>query len=385
MKKRFESLDVLRGITVAFMCIVNNPGSWSHTFGMLSHASWDGCTPTDLVYPFFVFCMGCAMAFSFSKHEGNARAGAFKVIKRALGIFLVGFLLNCFPFFPTSDGHLVFGGQEWVEWISGKRILGVLQRIAMAYLIAGLLAIWLKTPKKVGIAIGVLCVTFTAILLIFGREPGAFTLEGCVSRRIDVALFGENHVYHGYHYADGTRAAFDPEGVLGSLTAAASCLLGYLIGKLIKGTNALRAEDPSNPKASESYMVCRIFFWGIVSIVFAEFLDNWIPINKPLWSASYVFFAGGWAMVVLAFLTFCVDILGAHKMFEPFKAMGSNALMAFILSGVFAKCYQFIGGQPGAAFFSQNEITSLLYAVLFALVIFCCLWPLYKKNIYIRL
>lgn len=385
MKKRYESLDVLRGLTVTFMCMVNNPGTWSHMYAPMKHASWVGCTPTDLIYPFFIFCAGVAMAFSFSKYDGNSRAGAWKVVKRAFGIFLVGFLLNCYPFIPTSGGHFVWGRDNWVDMMAGKRIFGVLQRIAMAYLIAGLLAVWLKTPKKVGIAIGALCVGYTAILVIFGQEPGPFTLEGCVNRRVDVALLGESHVYHGYSFADGTRAAFDPEGPLGSLTAAASCLLGYLIGWLIKDSNRRHTEDASIQKYTPAYMVCRIFAYGMLSLAFAKFMSIWIPISKPLWSASYVFYAAGWAMIALAFFAFCIDIKGITKPFKFFKVMGSNALMAFILSGVIAKSYQFIGGQPGSAFFSQTDFTSFLYSCIFALVIFCFLFILYKKKIYIRL
>lgn len=381
MKKRFESLDVLRGLTVTFMCMVNNPGTWSHMYAPMKHASWVGCTPTDLIYPFFIFCAGVAMAFSLTKLDGQVKAGAWKVIKRSFGIFLIGFLLNCYPFLPTSGGHFVFGWDNWTEWMGGKRIFGVLQRIACAYLIAGLLAVWLKTPKKVGIAIGALCIVYTAILVIFGQEPGPFTLEGCVNRRIDVALLGESHVYHGYSFADGTKAAFDPEGPLGSMTGAASCLLGYLIGCLIKASNKRQSEGTDSP----TNMICRIFAYGMLSLAFAELLSIWIPISKPLWSASYVFYAGGWAMIALAFFTFCIDVKGVRKPFEPFKAMGSNALMAFILSGVIAKSYQFFGGQPGTKFFSQTEFTSFLYSCLFALVILCILYPLYKKKIYIRL
>lgn len=385
MKKRIESLDVLRGITVTFMCMVNNPGSWGHMYAPMEHAPWTGCTPTDLIYPFFIFCMGCAMAFSFGKFEGNTKAGVWKIVKRSCAIFLIGFLLNCYPFFPTDHGHFVFGWDNWCEWFHGRRIFGVLQRIALAYLIGGLLAIWLKTPKKVGIAIAALCIAYTAILVIWGTEPGPFTLEGTVSRKIDVAIAGESHVYHGYRFADGTRAAFDPEGPLGALTGACSCLLGFLIGGLMKKSNKAYAENPLSEKDSPTYMVCRIFAYGMISLGFALLVSIWIPISKPLWSASYVFYAGGWAMIALAFLTFCIDIAGAKKVFFPFKVMGSNALMAFILSAFIVKNYQFIGGMPFVEFYSQNNFTSFLHSCVFALIIFCCLYPLYRKKIYIKL
>ena len=376
MKKRYESLDVLRGLTVAFMCIVNNPGTWAHIFPPLRHAGWDGCTPTDLVYPFFIFCMGCAMAFSFSKYETMTAKAYLKVLKRGALIFLVGFALNLYPFFPTSlhDETWSFG-QNYLYWLQHKRIFGVLQRIGMAYAIAGCLALWLKKPGKIFAAIATLCVTYTGILLIFGREPGAFSLEGNVSMRIDTWLVGGNHCYHGYNGTD-----FDPEGVLGSMTAACSCLLGYLIGSMIHSSQ----KNMFAVNCSPDRVVNRTFVYGCLSLILGVVLSIWIPINKPLWSASYVFYAGGWAMLALAFLAYLLDVKGYEKPFVPFKAMGMNALMAFVFSGVIAKSYGFFGFAPGH-YFGANEYTSLLWAFIFVTIIFTLLWILYKKKIVIKL
>ena len=376
MKKRYESLDVLRGLTVAFMCIVNNPGTWAHIFPPLKHAGWDGCTPTDLVYPFFIFCMGCAMAFSFSKYETTTAKAYLKVLKRGALIFLVGFALNLYPFFPTSlhDETWSFG-QNYLYWLQHKRIFGVLQRIGMAYAIAGCLALWLKKPKKILAAIATLCVTYTGILLIFGREPGAFSLEGNVSMRIDTWLVGGNHCYHGYNGTD-----FDPEGVLGSMTAACSCLLGYLIGSMIHASE----KNMSATYCSPDRVVNRTFVYGCLSLILGVILSIWVPINKPLWSVSYVFYAGGWAMLALAFLAYLLDVKGYEKPFVPFKAMGMNALMAFVFSGVIAKSYGFFGFAPGH-YFGANEYTSLLWAFIFVTIIFTLLWILYKKKIVIKL
>ena len=376
MKKRYESLDVLRGLTVAFMCIVNNPGTWAHIFPPLKHAGWDGCTPTDLVYPFFIFCMGCAMAFSFSKYEKTTAKAYLKVLKRGALIFLVGFALNLYPFFPTSlhDETWSFG-QNYLYWLQHKRIFGVLQRIGMAYAIAGCLALWLKKPKKILAAIATLCVTYTGILLIFGREPGAFSLEGNVSMRIDTWLVGGNHCYHGYNGTD-----FDPEGVLGSMTAACSCLLGYMIGSMIHDSQ----KNMSATNCSPDRVVNRTFVYGCLSLILGVILSIWVPINKPLWSVSYVFYAGGWAMLALAFLAYLLDVKGYEKPFVPFKAMGMNALMAFVFSGVIAKSYGFFGFAPGH-YFGANEYTSLLWAFIFVTIIFTLLWILYKKKIVIKL
>lgn len=375
MKKRYESLDVLRGLTVAFMCIVNNPGSWTYIFPPLRHAGWDGCTPTDLVYPFFIFCMGCAMAFSFSKYEKTTAKAYLKVLKRGALIFLVGFALNLYPFFPTSlhDETWTFG-QNYLYWLQHKRIFGVLQRIGMAYAIAGCLALWLKKPGKIMAAIAMLCVTYTGILLIFGRDPGAFTLEGNVSMRIDTWLVGGNHCYHGYNGTD-----FDPEGVLGSMTAACSCLLGYLIGSMIH-----RSQKNMSATNTPDRVVNRTFVYGCLSLIIGVVLSIWIPINKPLWSVSYVFYAGGWAMLALAFLAYLLDVKGYEKPFVPFKAMGMNALMAFVFSGVIAKSYGFFGFAP-SRYFGANEYLSLLWALIFVTIIFSLLWILYKKKIVIKL
>ena len=391
MKKRFVSLDILRGATIAFMCIVNNPGTWAHIFPPLKHAGWVGCTPTDLVYPFFIFCMGCAMAFSFEKYEPVNGKAYLKVLGRGALIFLVGLALNLYPFFPVTphDESWSFG-QNYLYWLQHKRIFGVLQRIGMAYIIGGCLALWLRKPGKVIAAIAVLCTSYTLILLAFGREPGAFTLEGNVSMRIDEWLVGGNHCYHGYN---GTN--FDPEGLLGSMTAACTCLLGYLIGSMIirsrnRMAASLAAPDPEpveglvRIKNSPDRVALRTMVYGCVSLALAMVLSIWIPISKPLWSASYVFYAGGWAMLAFGFLMFVVDIKGHRRPLEPFRAMGLNPLMAFICSGVIAKSYVFFNFSP-SEFFGADEYTSLLYALIFTTVIFSILWVLYRKNIVIKI
>ena len=383
--KRYISLDVLRGLTVTFMCIVNNPGSWGCMFPPLKHAPWAGCTPTDLVYPFFIFCMGVAMAFTFSKYNGLDKDGLKKIIKRGIGLFGVGLLLNLFPFFPLypHDPDATFC-QNWTYWIGHIRIFGVLQRIAMAYVIAGLVALWLRKPSKIMIAIGGLFILYTGILVIFGEEPGPFTLEGTISRKIDVALLGDNHVYHGYSFASGERAAFDPEGILGGLTAACTALQGYLIGHVIYTSSKTHAAAPEDLTAAPSYTVSRIFVYGSASLALAMILSIWIPISKPLWSASYVLYAGGWAMLTLAFLMFVIDIKGVEKPFLPFKIMGMNALAAFVLSGIIGKLLPAFGFRS-SAYFGANEYMSLLYALIFALFIFVCSWALYRKKIIIKL
>lgn len=387
-KKRYLSLDVLRGLTIAFMCVVNNPGSWSHIFAPLQHKPWTGCTPTDLVYPFFLFCSGCAMAFSFAKYSGHPSQAVGKIFRRGIAIILVGILINLFPFFPVHphDPSWTFG-QNYVYWLGHRRLFGVLQRIGVSYIIGGLIAVWLKKPAKIMGAIAVLATVYTLILVIFGREPGPFTLEGNVSMRIDLALVGPNHVYHGYPLPDGTPSNFDPEGLLGGMTGACTLLLGYLIGSMIRRSGKRFEADPSNYDNSPMAVVARTFTYAAISLALAMILSIWIPISKPLWSASYVFFAGGWAMAALAFLAYWIDVRGYRKVFQPFNIMGHNALAAFVLSDVIVITASDLGFYSTKFYkiFTVNEYTSLAWALIFAFIMFLILWFMYRKKIFIKL
>ena len=355
MKQRFVTLDVLRGMTVAFMCIVNNPGTWGKIYPPLRHADWAGCTPTDLVFPFFVFCMGCAMAFSLAKYDSITRESAWKITRRGIAIILVGLLINLYPFYPYSphDETWTFG-QNYLYWLQHKRVFGVLQRIGLSYIIAGLIILWLKKkPVRIGIAIAALFVIYTGVLVLFSEKGGAFEVGGTFAPKIDAFLFGENHMYRQYTAADGSNA---------------------------------RAEYAIAPteKNSPIGVVARLFVAGVVSLAAAMVMSIWIPICKPLWTPSYVLYAGGWAMVVMAFLSYLIDVKGCERFFTPAKAMGMNALTAFVLSGVIAKTFGWIGWHP-SKYFTANEFTSLCYAILFMLLIFSIQWVLYKKKIVIKL
>ena len=406
MKKRYVALDVLRGLTVAFMCIVNNPGTWGKIYPPLRHASWNGCTPTDLVYPFFVFCMGVAMVFSLSKYERLTREAFWKILKRGGAIFLVGLLLNLYPFYPTSvhDESWSFW-QNYGWWLGHKRIMGVLQRIACSYVAAGLIVLGVKkSAKKVLLALVTLLVAYTGIQLAFGTEPGPFTLEGSVIRKIDTALIGENHVYKSYRFSQeyveaqefadashvlghGERisrsAAFDPEGLMGTMTGACTALLGFLMGILIRGSRK-RHEAQGGLDDSPVGLVAKLFAWGALLVGAGLLLGIWVPVNKPLWSASYVLYAGGWATLALALLSYCCDYKGWEKWFKPAQIMGMNALAAFVLSGLISKTFSWIGWSP-TRYFTANEFTSFIYAILFMLVVFGVMWVLYRKKIFIKL
>ena len=373
MTRRFIPLDVLRGLTVALMIIVNNPGSWSRIFPPLRHAAWDGCTPTDLVFPFFLFCVGASMAFSLSGFDGLSGGAVKKILKRGVLIFLVGVGLNAFPFYPMYPDPSLSFGENWLAWLGNLRVFGVLQRIAISYVIASMLVLWLKTPVRTAVAVVLLCGLHVALLLAFAGPEGAFTLEGCFARRVDVALVGESHVYHGYTFADGTRAAFDPEGLLGSLTGACTALLGFLAGRIAKSGETAYAA------------VARLAVFSAFSLLLSQIIGIWVPVNKPLWSASYVFYTAGWAMLVLAVLTYLIDVMNISGPFIPFRAMGMNPLAIFVLSGILAKSIPGVFGWNYTTVFGSDEWMSLLYAVLFMLLHMAIAMILYKKRIIIKL
>lgn len=392
LSHRYTALDVLRGMTIAGMILVNNPGSWGKIFPPLKHAAWHGCTPTDLVFPFFLFIVGAALSFAFAKYNDTLnRSSVKKVITRSALIFLTGLLLNAFPFYNTSPAANLSFGQNWLNYIESLRIFGVLQRIALCYLIGALLALWLQKPKKIIIA-GVSLMTLHVLILVLFGSDSPFSKEGNISGAIDVAVVGAAHVYKGF------GLPFDPEGLLGVLSGSATVLFGYLIGGIIR-------------KSKEKIeAVGSLYTIGFVSLGIGIILSIVIPINKPLWTPSYVFYAGGWSVIMLAFFIYLIDIKGKEKLFFPFKALGLNPLFAFVMAGVFAKTvgriikWQTIVPLEDGTFkeatmsastwlyqnccvslLGSNEFASLLYALVYVSIFTLMAIYLYKKKIIIKL
>lgn len=399
---RYVALDVLRGMTVAGMILVNNPGSWGHIFPPLAHKPWTGCTPTDMVFPFFLYVVGAAMAFSFAKYNESLNKDSIKkLLKRGILIFLVGLGLNAFPFYPTSPDPQLSCGANYINYLQHIRIFGVLQRIAMCYVIGGLIALWLKKPKFIIIAMGILMSLHWLILYLIGDHSaelingaaGAFSLAGQGSGAIDIALVGENHVYKGY------GIPFDPEGLLGSLSGACTVLLGFLLGNMIRNTE------------HKIDVVAKLYTIGLLCLAGGIVWGIFYPICKALWTGTYVLYAGGWSTIMLAFFIYFIDIKNKEKIFTPFKALGMNPLFAFVMAGIFAKvlgrvikwsstiideqgniiektlsvnswfynnvCVKLIGG--------NNEFSSLLYALVYVSIFTAMAMWLYKKKIIIKL
>ncbi len=400
--QRYVALDVLRGMTVAGMILVNNPGTWSKIFPPLRHAAWAGCTPTDLVFPFFLFVVGAAMAFSFAKYdEGLNSTSVKKLIKRGILIFLVGFGLNWFPFYPTSPNPDISFWENFINRLGSVRIIGVLQRIAMCYVLGGLVALWLQKSKKIIIAMAVLMGAHWLILWLIGDSSaelvngaaGAFSLAGQNADKIDLAIFGEKHIYKGF------GIPFDPEGLLGALSGSCTLLLGYLIGKKIQQT----------PQKID--VVAQLYTIGLCCIGAGLVWSICYPIIKALWTGSYVLYAGGWSIVMLAFFIYLIDVKGKEKAFTPFKALGMNPLFAFVMAALFAKILGqiikwkytvvladgavkektwsvlswFYNNVCVAIVGESNEISSLIYALVYVAVFTAMAMFLYKKKIVIKL
>ena len=385
-KNRYVALDVLRGMTIAGMILVNNPGTWSKIYPPLRHAEWFGCTPTDLVFPFFLFIVGTAMAFSFSRYlDGTLSMGSgyAKLYKRAVLIFLIGLLLNAFPFFLVKpDPGLTFW-ENLGSYYSQLRIFGVLQRIAMAYALGGTLALWLKKPRRIVWAFGLVLLLHWGLLYFFGGDD-PYSRETNFARVMDLFLVGPDHLYRGY------GLPFDPEGVLGMLSGAGTVLMGYLAGICIRKSTA------------KIDAVGSLYTWGLVSLGAAMIWSIWLPISKPLWTASYVLYAGGWTLLLLGFFVYLIDIKGKEKWFMPFKALGLNPLFAFVMSGLFAKVFgRLIHWQTASGgtatplgwlynnvcvpVFGDDPAGSLVYAIIYVALFTLMAIALYKRKIIIKI
>lgn len=383
MHKRCVSLDILRGLTVALMIIVNNPGSWSRIFPFLRHAAWDGCTPCDLVFPFFLFCVGTSMAFALASYTSITLPAVRKVLKRGVLLYLVGLGLTAFPFYPSRLNPDMTFWQNWMEWLRNLRLVGVLARIAMCYTLGSILVLWLQKPKKICGAIVLLSVIYMAGMVLFAGPEGIFSLEGNFARKVDLVIFGENHIYHGY------GIPFDPEGIWGALTGTCTVLLGYLIGLMIRSSSSSEGQYEIHGSLIESKsgadLSARIFCLSALSLLLGLILSIWMPISKPLWSVSYVFYTAGWAMFVLAFLIYVIDVKGYERLFYPFKALGMNALTIFVISGLVMKIIWRYTDWDYTRVFGTDEYMSLLFAVIYLIPHLLVAIFLYRKKIFIKL
>ncbi|MFZ9214782.1 MAG: acyltransferase family protein, partial [Sediminibacterium sp.] len=281
-QQRYYSLDVFRGATVALMILVNNPGSWGNIYGPLKHAPWHGVTPTDLVFPFFLFAVGNAMAFVMPKFEAGSSAAFWKKItKRTLLIFGIGLFLNWSPFIKWEDGVLV--AKKW----ENVRILGVLQRIALSYFFASIIVYYAKT-KGAFVLGGILLLSYWFITAVFGTPGDPYSMNGYFGTGIDKLILGETHMYH------GEGVAFDPEGITSTITGIVQVIFGFLVGQYIQ------------QKGKSFEMLSNLLIIGVVLIVAGLCWDMVFPINKKIWTSSYVLYTTGLAIVTISVLIYLI-------------------------------------------------------------------------------
>lgn len=330
VRERLLALDVFRGITVAGMLLVNNPGSWSAIYPPLAHATWHGWTPTDLIFPFFLFIVGITTALSIDarKKQGATTSDLIRgIVRRGLIIIGLGLLLNAFPFYMwgTIDGIAdPTLGQRVAERFANLRFTGVLQRIGVVYLITGLLAIRTTVRQQIAIIIAVLLGYWAIMTLV--RVPdsgilGAVLLDEpsrTLAAYTDRLLVGENHLWRG-------SKTWDPEGPLSTIPAIATAMLGLLAGRWLQAKRSL-AERISGLFGAGALLAVSGLIW------------HWIfPINKNLWTSSFVLFTAGMALMTLATCLWLIDSLGFRSWTRPFVPFGVNPMLAFVGSGIMTR------------------------------------------------
>lgn len=353
MKQRFVTLDVFRGMTVFLMIVVNTQGSGTVPYSAMMHAEWNGCTLTDLVFPSFLFAVGNAMSFT--------QPGLSKIFRRSLLLFLIGWLLTWWPF--TAP-------------LAETRLLAVLQRIALAYCLAALAVRRWNERKVLILSIAILLV-YWLLLYLLGMPGGQYTIEGNAVRRIDLWILGPQHMYR------EKGVAFDPEGLLSTLPAIVNVLAGWLAGKWI-----LR-------KGVSYTTVAELLVAGLLLIGISMVWGEWLPLNKKLWTSSYVIFSSAIDLLVLGVLFYFIEVRGWKKGAAFFGVFGKNPLFIYILStvmGIF-----FVMRVSGGSIFIDwiNEVFfqritpgpmgALLFSLSYTLICWFAGWVLDKRKIYIRL
>ena len=314
---RLVSLDAFRGLTVAAMVLVNNPGTWRAVYPPLRHAEWHGWTPADLVFPFFLFIVGVAIPLALGRRlsAGQPRSEVVaKILRRSAIIFALGLLLHAIPIFDLAT----------------IRIPGVLQRIALCYLVAALVFFWTGWRSQAALTLTLLLGYWAALTLVPvpGFGAGQLDPEGNLAAYVDRVLFGP-HIWR-------TARVYDPEGLLSTIPAIATTLAGVLAGHWLR------------TGGSRKRLVVGLFVAGLASILLGEIWNAWFPINKALWTSSYAVFTAGAALVVLAVCYWLVEVRGHRGWTRPFVVLGVNALALFFLSSLVARLLMVVKVQGAA-------------------------------------
>ena len=395
MKERFYSLDVFRGATVALMILVNNPGSWSHIYSPLEHAPWHGATPTDLVFPFFLFAVGNALAFVMPRLDA-AGEGVFwrKILKRTFLIFFIGLMLNWFPFIKWDNDHIVFKPWQYLDANgspAGVRILGVLQRIALSYFFASVIIHFCKI-RGAFVAAGVILLGYW-FLCVAANPADPFSLHGWFGTAVDRSILGDGHMYHG-ELENGKPVVFDPEGLMSLFAAIVQVMFGYFAGDYII------------KKGKTHEMVNGLFVAGCV-LIFAGFCwDMVFPINKKIWTSSYTIYTTGLALLTLSVLIYVIEFKNQRGWWSRFfDVFGKNPLFIFVLSGMLPRLLALIRIPNGVSAEGKPVYTSplpwfydhickpvssdlnkgsLLYAICMILFMWLIVWWMDRRKIYVK-
>jgi predicted acyltransferase len=365
--QRFLALDVFRGLTVCLMIIVNTPGDWGAIYAPFMHASWHGLTPTDLVFPWFLFAVGNAMAFVMPRlKQGNSSDFWKKTIKRTVIIFVIGFLLSWFPFYNFYKGSF--------ESLSDARILGVLQRIALCYFFAAVLAYYFST-RFVMIVSGCLLIGYWIVVALYGDANDPYSLAGFVGNTIDLKVLGERHLY------TGEGVPFDPEGLLSTLPAIVNVTIGFLVGSYIR-THGTTYE-----------VIAKLLMIGVVLVAIALAWNPLFPVNKKIWTSSFVLVTSGIACVLIGILLYVIEIKKKRRWTYFFEVFGRNPLVIYALSGMLITILYFPISSPSPASWFYHSIlltifnaktASFLFSVVYMLLCWSIGYALDKRNIYIK-
>jgi len=374
LKERFTALDVFRGMTICFMIIVNNPGSGAIPYPPLEHATWHGFTPTDLVFPSFLFAVGNAMSFSLRKYEQISNAAFLKkVIKRTILIFLIGYLMYWFPFFGLNSAGEIISAP-----ISHTRIMGVLQRIALCYFLGSLLVHYFSTKKVIIISI-ILLIGYWILLLAFGNQSQPLSMMGNAGLYLDKFLMGNDHLYH------GERIPFDPEGWLSTLPAVVNVVIGFFAGKFIQD------------KGKTFECLSKLMLVGALFIFIALCWNISFPINKKLWTSSFVLITCGLDLIIISALIYILEM----KKWNPihwsgfFQIFGRNPLFIYVLSELLFVVLVMLHVSPKENVYNYINRTifqtivpgafgSFLFAICYMLVCWSIGWWLNKRRIYVK-
>ena len=360
--KRLESLDIFRGLTIAGMILVNDPGNWSAVYPQLLHSEWNGCTFTDLIFPFFLFIVGVSMVFSFAARRQRGESNKsllIHAVKRSAIIFAIGLFLNGAPFFPLAT------------W----RVMGVLQRIALAYLATSLITLYFGSRGRIVWTAGILAGYWAAMKLIPvpGFGPGVLTPEANLAAYLDRSLL-YNHLY--------VQHLWDPEGLLSTLPAVATTLIGVFCGEWLRSSR------------TKGIKVAGMLAAGSLGVLAGEIGNSWFPINKNLWTSSYVLFTGGFALLALALCYWLVEVRGWRKWGVPWLIYGMNAITVYAASSLVGKIsisvhYHGVLLKTWAyeRFFAPLAApihASLLWASAYVIAFWVLAWVMYRKRIFIK-